>query len=268
MVIKKIGVIGLGKMGAPIAAHLKRAKFEVFGFDVDETAKRNSQAQGIVWCEGPATLAAQSDLVIVLVAFEKQVEEVLFSANGVSTGARPGTIIAVAATIAPSAMQSIARRIHDCGLVALDIPICRGEAAAQEGKLLITGGGDEAAFERCRAAFETFADSIHRLGPTGAGQVGKMINNLILWACISVNAEGTRLASRYGIDAIALRRMLLDSSAKNWAMSYVDDQLPLPWAEKDMMIVLDEADKHRVSLPLSGVVKEVVKGIKIERGDR
>lgn len=266
--IGRIGVVGLGKMGGPIAGHMAKAKFQVSGYDVDEAARRTSQKQGVMLCDSPAAVAARSELVVVLVAFEKQVEDVLFSKTGVVAEARPGTIVAVGSTIAPSAMQSIARRLEASGLVPLDIPICRGEAAAQMGNLLITGGGDAEAFARCRPIFETFADSIHRLGAVGTGQVGKMINNLILWACISVNAEGTKLGARYGIDAELLKRMLLDSSAQNWAMSNIDDQLPLPWAEKDMMIVLDEADRQRVSLPLSGVVKEVVKGIKIERGDR
>ena len=92
-------------------------------------------------------------------------------------------------------MQRIAARLPPSPKVALlDIPLCRGEGPAQEGKLLIMGGGDRAAFDACRPAFSAFATSIHHLGPAGAGQVGKMVNNLILWACISANDEGFKLA--------------------------------------------------------------------------
>ena len=94
-----------------------------------------------------------------------------------------------------------------------------------------------------------------------------MVNNLILWACISANTEGFKLAGQYGVDAGAMRDMLLESSAHNWAMETQVDKQPMPWAEKDMMIVLGEADRLRLSLPLCGTVKEVIKGIKIERGD-
>ena len=134
--------------------------------------------------------------------------------------------------------------------------------------MLITGGGEANAFERCRKAFSTFADSVHRLGDVGSGQVGKMVNNLILWACISANTEGFKLAQQYGVDVDAMRNMLLDSSAQNWAMSTQVDRYPMPWAEKDMMIVLSEADRLRLSLPLCGSVKEVIKGIKIARGEK
>jgi 3-hydroxyisobutyrate dehydrogenase-like beta-hydroxyacid dehydrogenase len=94
-----------------------------------------------------------------------------------------------------------------------------------------------------------------------------MVNNLILWACISANTEGFKLGQQYGVDASAMRDMLLESSAHNWAMETQIDKQPMPWAEKDMMIVLGEADRLRLSLPLCGTVKEVIKGIKIERGD-
>ena len=265
--IANIAIIGLGKMGAPIARHLVNAGFAVHGVDVNPAALETAHASGAQIAANPGQAAAQSDLIIVLTAYETQVEEVIFGAHGVVEGARPGAIVAVAATINPATQSAIAQRLEARGLVPLDIPICRGEGAAEAGKLLITGGGDEEAFDRCRPAFATFADSVHRIGPAGAGQVGKMVNNLILWACISANTEGFKLAGQYGVDAGAMRDMLLESSAHNWAMETEIDKQPMPWAEKDMMIVLGEADRLRLSLPLCGTVKEVIKGIKIERGD-
>jgi 3-hydroxyisobutyrate dehydrogenase-like beta-hydroxyacid dehydrogenase len=148
----------------------------------------------------------------------------------------------------------------------LDIPLCRGEGPAQEGTLLIMGGGDRAVFDACRPAFAAFANSIHHLGPVGAGQVGKMVNNLILWACISANDEGFKLAATLGVERETLRAALLDSSASNWSLETRPEERPMPWAEKDMTIVLKEADAARLSLPLCGVIKEVIKTVKFERG--
>jgi 3-hydroxyisobutyrate dehydrogenase-like beta-hydroxyacid dehydrogenase len=128
------------------------------------------------------------------------------------------------------------------------------------------GGGDEAAFDLCRPAFECFADAIFHLGPLGAGQVGKMVNNLILWTCISGNIEGMKLAQSLGVDPGMLREALLQSSASNWALDVQAQNNPMPWAEKDMTIVLKEADQAELSLPLCGVVKEVIKGIKLDLG--
>ena len=212
-------------------------------------------------------LATKCDLVIVVAAFEHQVEDALFGKNGIVEGAKKGLIVGIASTISPKGMRDFGKRLSEKGIVPLDIPLCRGEPFAEAGTLLIIGGGDKAAFERCRPAFETFATSIYHLGDVGAGQVGKMVNNLILWACISANYEGLKIGDKLGVDREAMRTMLLDSSAQNWALGSGAGDRPMPWAEKDMMIVLEEADAARISLPLCGSIKEVIKGIKVERGE-
>jgi 3-hydroxyisobutyrate dehydrogenase-like beta-hydroxyacid dehydrogenase len=175
-------------------------------------------------------------------------------------------IVGIASTVAPRTMQKIAAKISDSGIVLLDMPITRGEPAAEAGKLLTMVGGDVAAFEACKGALATFASSIYHVGDLGAGQVGKMVNNLILWACISANHEGFNLAKKLGADPERLREALVDSSASNWAMQTRIEEQPMPWAEKDMRIVLTEADRLRISLPLCGVVTEVVKSVKFEKG--
>jgi 3-hydroxyisobutyrate dehydrogenase-like beta-hydroxyacid dehydrogenase len=131
---------------------------------------------------------------------------------------------------------------------------------------LVMAGGDAKAFESCKPALESFASSIFHIGDLGAGQVGKMVNNLILWSCISANHEGLKLAERLDVDPERLRAALLESSAGNWALKTRPEEQPMPWAEKDMRIVLTEADRLRLSLPLCGVVTEVVKSVKFERG--
>ena len=151
-------------------------------------------------------------------------------------------------------------------MVLLDAPLARGEAAAVAGKLLIFGGGDEKAFNACRPAFDAFASDIFHLGSAGAGQVGKIVNNLILWACTAANDEGLRLGEALGVDAERLRKALHRSSAQNWSMDQRSERSGMPWAEKDMSIVLHEADLARLSLPLAGSVKETIKGLKIRLG--
>ena len=265
--IGTVGVIGLGKMGGPIARHLSAGGFKTIGYDIVPSAVEIARENGVEIAASPAALASRCDLVIVLTAFEEQVEDAIFGREGAATGARPGTIIGIAATISPSGTKNMARRLSALSIIPLDIPLCRPEFAAEAGKLLITGGGDRDAFERCRPAFATFASDIFHLGPVGSGEVGKMVNNLILWACISANYEGMKLADTHGVDRVSLRAMLLKSSAANWPLETGVGDMVMPWAEKDMRIVLNEADAGRVSLPLCGTVKEVIKGIKLERGD-
>jgi 3-hydroxyisobutyrate dehydrogenase-like beta-hydroxyacid dehydrogenase len=265
--IKRVGVIGLGKMGLPMSRRLTERGFAVIGYDVSLAAIKAAAAAGVQPVNSPKAVATTADLVIVVVGFDSEVEAVLFGENGVLAGASDGPIVAIASTIAPRTMAKIAARLPAKPAVTLlDIPLCRGEGAAIEGKLLIMGGGDKTAFDACRPAFAAFADSVFHLGPLGAGEVGKMVNNLILWACISANEEGLKLGEKLGVNREALRTALLDSSAANWSLATRPEEKPMPWAEKDMTIVLKEADAARLSVPLCGVVKEVIKTVKTERG--
>ena len=264
--IGRVGIIGMGKMGLPIVRHLLAGGFSVTGCDVSDAQCDAAKGLGAEIAGTPAAVAAASDLIIVAVGFDSEAVEATLGEDGVVRGAESGTAIAIASTIAPATMKDIVARAGRDDLAFLDIPMCRGEQAAEDGKLLIMGGGEAAGFDACRPAFETFADSIYHLGPVGSGQVGKMVNNLILWACISANYEGLKLAGALGVDPEPLREALLDSSARNWALDTRAIENPMPWAEKDMTIVLQEADVARISLPLCGGVKEVMKGIKIELG--
>ena len=212
--IGSVGVIGLGKMGGQLARHLAAAGFETRGYDVRAEAMAAAEADGAAATASPAALASASDLVIVGVGFDSELEAALFGDDGVMDSPRPGSVIAVASTVAPATMLKIAERIGEREVAVLDIPMARGELAAIDGNLLIFGGGDRDVFDRCRPAFSTFSDAIHHLGPVGAGQVGKLVNNLILWACISANEEGFSLAAALGVESAApLRDALLESSA-------------------------------------------------------
>lgn len=264
--ITRVGIIGMGKMGLPMVRHILGGGFSVTGYDVSARSRDAASALGAAIADSPAAVAAESDLVIVAVGFDSEAEAAVTGEQGILRGAAPGTVVAIASTIAPETMKKLAARAGGTDVTFLDIPMCRGEQAAEDGTLLIMGGGDKQTFDACRPAFATFADTIFHLGNVGAGQVGKMVNNLILWACISANYEGLKLAEALGVEAGPLREALLASSAQNWAMETGAADKPMPWAEKDMTIVLKEADMSRISLPLCGSVKEVMKGIKIELG--
>jgi 3-hydroxyisobutyrate dehydrogenase-like beta-hydroxyacid dehydrogenase len=264
--VKRVGVVGLGKMGNPMARHLRAKGFETRGYDVSAEARAAAEARGIATVASLRDLAAASDFVIVVVGFDSEAEAVLLGDDGIAAGAHQDLAVGIASTIAPSTMRRLGSRLAGSGLALLDMPLTRGEWAAEAAQLLVMVGGDEDLFARCRPAIACFADAIYHLGALGAGQVGKMVNNLILWACISANHEGLMLGDKLGVDQERLRAALLDSSAGNWALKTRPEESPMPWAEKDMRIVLAEADHLRVSVPLCGVVKEVVKTVKFARG--
>jgi 3-hydroxyisobutyrate dehydrogenase-like beta-hydroxyacid dehydrogenase len=263
---KSIGIIGLGKMGRPIGRHLRAHGFSVTGCDPLANARERAGALGIDILSSPAEVARASDLVIVVVGFDSEVERVMFGADGIVPAARPSLTVALGSTIAPNYARRLGERVGPSGIVMIDMPLTRGEQAAEDGDLLILGGGDERAFEHCRPALRSFASEIFHLGPFGAGQVAKMVNNMILWACMAANDEGLRLGEALGVNPERLREALVRSSAQNWSMSTRAETKPVPWAEKDMTIVLREADIARISLPLAGCTKEVIKEFKIRHG--
>src|SRR6266852_5305204 len=216
--IETVGILGLGKMGGPIAGHLVARGFKVIGYDPVARAREQAAARGARGAASARELAQSSELVIIVVGFDSEVEEVIFGKEGVLEGARPGLIVALGSTVAPRYSRRLASRLAQRGLVLLDIPLARGEAAATVGKLLIYGAGDPDAFELCRPVLGAFASDIFHLGPAGAGQVAKMVNNLILWACVAVNDEGLRLGRALGVDPERLCQALHHGSAQNWAM--------------------------------------------------
>jgi 3-hydroxyisobutyrate dehydrogenase-like beta-hydroxyacid dehydrogenase len=264
--IKTVGIIGLGKMGAPMARHLLAKGFRVAGCDALDEARQNALSLGVSVLDSPSEVAQASEVVIIVVGFDHEVETVVFGKSGIVEAARHGLIVALGSTVAPRYAKRLAERLGAQGVVLLDIPLARGEAAAIAGRLLIFGAGDEATFEACRPALSAFASDILHLGPAGAGQAAKMVNNLFLWACTAANDEGLRLGEALGVDADRMRAALRHSSAQNWAMDNRADLSGMPWAEKDMNIVLQEADLARLSLPLCGTVKETIKGLKIRMG--
>lgn len=264
--VSTVGVIGLGKMGLPMARHLHERGFGVIAHDANAAACKSGERLGIKIAPSAKAVAAESDFAIVVVGFDAEVLQVVTGDDGIIAAKRPRLILGIASTVAPRTMARVAAHLEGTGIRLMDMPLTRGEPAAEAGNLLVMAGGDNEVMAACRPALEAFASAIFHLGDIGSGQIGKMINNLILWTCISANHEGMKIAERLGVEPERLRGALLAGSANNWALQTKPEEQPMPWAEKDMRILLAEADHARLSLPLCGVVAEVVKTVKYEKG--
>ena len=208
--IRRVGIIGLGKMGNPMARHLRKAGFEVTGYDVDDVARREAGRSGIARCRSPPRSRGRATSSSSWSASTRRPKRCCWRRAASRPPRVPGLIVGIASTVAPRTMARLAAHLADSGIVLLDMPITRGEPAAEAGQLLVMVGGDAQAFEACRPALESFASSIFHLGDLGAGQVGKMVNNLILWSCISANHEGFKLAEKLGVDQERLRAALIE----------------------------------------------------------
>ena len=262
----RIGIVGLGQMGRPVGRHLIAAGHQVVGCDPSERARATAAELGVEVVGTAAEVAERSELVLVLVGFDEEVEEVVFGPGGMIGAMRPGLTLAIGSTLSPGYAMALEARLAGRDVTLLDVPSARGQDALERGEILIFGGGDRVAFDRWLPVLRTFATDVFHLGSFGAGQVAKLANNMILWACMSANDEALRLAEALGVDPEALRTALGHASAQNWSMTTRAEDRPMPWAEKDMRIALEEADGARLVLPLAATVKEAIKGYKIRRG--
>jgi 3-hydroxyisobutyrate dehydrogenase len=255
----RVGLIGVGRMGEPMARRWLGAGFTLATYDPRPEAARDLVARGATAEATPAAVAARSDVTIVLVGYPAQVDACMDGPDGVLAGLQPGGIVVVSSTTAPEQVQRLAAAARERGADVLDAPIARGEPAAHAGNVLWFVGGEAATLERARDVLAAAGPDIHLVGGAGAGPVAKAINNMLLWAAVVSNREALELAAAFDVDEQRLRTALLDSSAASWAMAHWDMMDRTPWAHKDLVLTTAMADQAGLSLPLAGLLRERVK---------
>jgi 3-hydroxyisobutyrate dehydrogenase len=255
---ERVGIVGAGRMGLAMLRHLVKKGYAVTVCDISDKQREVARGLGATVVSTPAEVGKASDIVILGVGYDDEVEDVVFGNNGLFESMPHGSIIAVSSTAKPDNMKALAERVAVNGIEVMDAPICRGRFAADSGTLLALVGGKPEVVARARPVYATFASDFVHLGEVGNGQVGKAINNMMLWFNACGVMEAGRLAEKTSVDMVKLRDALLTSSAasdslKEW------DRVSFTWAMKDMQIVSDMTDKAGLSLPLTGAIKEVVK---------
>jgi 3-hydroxyisobutyrate dehydrogenase-like beta-hydroxyacid dehydrogenase len=254
----RVGVVGAGRMGLAMLKHLRKHGHPVVACDIDDKQLAKAREAGATAVKAPAEVARAADFVIIAVGYDDEVNAVALGAGGLIVNLAPGTIIAVSSTTKPDTVKALDQRARERGIDVLDAPICRGRFAADEGTLLALVGGKAEVVERGRAIYRCFCSDYVHLGEIGHGQVGKTLNNLLLWINAVGLIEAGRLAEATGIDLGKLRHALLMSSGGSDALKGWD-HISFAWALKDMQIVVDLADKAGLSLPITGAIKELVK---------
>jgi 3-hydroxyisobutyrate dehydrogenase len=255
---ERIGIVGVGRMGLAMLKHLVKHGYTVTACDIDEQQRAKAQAAGAAIAESPAALAKVSDFVILGVGYTDEVNAVVYGDGGLLAALAPGSIIAVSSTVSPDTVKAVAEVARANRIGVLDAPICRGRFAADSGTLLALVGGDPDVVQRGRAVYRAFCSDYAHLGEVGHGQVGKTMNNLLLWINAVGLIEAGRLAETTGIDLAKLRDALLMSSGASDALKEWD-MISFTWALKDMQIVAEMTDKAGLSLPVTGAIKELVK---------
>lgn len=248
--LKRIGVLGLGRMGSVIAGHLVAAGFHVFGYDPAEPSR---PLPGVVRCSSEAEVAESADAILVIVGFDEEVKTILFEERFFAA-LRGGHLIAILSTVQPATLNDIRATIPDqVGIV--DAPLCRGQVAADEGRLLALLGGADGDLERFTPVAAAFCSDVIRVGGLGAAQVAKMANNVMLWSAYFGVFESMRLMNAAGVDIDTARDALLTSSARSWALEMWPDVRPV-WAHDDLAIARTVAANLHVPVPVLESVAE------------
>jgi len=259
---KTAGVIGLGAMGFQMACHMANKGFAVCGYDVVEAANARARDAGITIVKTPAEIGERADVVIVMVATDTQVDEVI-AGSGLLDRLPRGAVICVASSCAVETARELEKTGAEKGIGILDTPVVLGQEAADNGTLTVFCGGGAEAFEKAKPALQCFGANVMHVGPAGMGQLTKTVNNMLLWACMSANYEALNLARVAGADIPKMIAALAQSSGANWSLSRWGKSTG-KWAEKDMDVALELAQALKTPVPLSALVDQLMKGINRE----
>jgi len=247
---RTVGVVGLGRMGGPMAGRLVTAGFRVTGHDPAAAPPPGVRAAGEL-----AELAG-CDVVLVTVP-GCAVPGVLTDAAGLRPCWRAATLL-ICSTLDPERARELHGLAAAGGARMLDAPLCRGDAAARDGTLLALVGGSAAVLAEVRDVLDAFCADVEHVGPAGAGQAAKLVNNLLLWTEISATVEGLRLAESLGVARGPLVAALRRSSAASWVLDTWDRPRAVPWAEEDMRMVRAAASRTGVDVPVAEAVAAAI----------
>jgi L-threonate 2-dehydrogenase len=262
-----VGLIGLGAMGAGIAATLRQRGYELHVCDARAGAAAAFAQQGGVACDSPAAVAAACEILISVVVNAQQTEEVLFGARGAAAAMKPGSVFVMCSTVDPNWSIALEARLADLGIHYVDAPISGGAAKAASGQMTMMTAARPEAYAKADAVLEAMAGKVYRLGDrAGAGSKVKIINQLLAGVHIAAAAEAMALGLREGVDAAALYEVITHSAGNSWMfenrMAHVlaGDYTPLSAVDifvKDLGLVLDTARASKFPLPLASTAHQM-----------
>lgn len=262
----KIGFIGLGIMGRPMAAHLIEAGHEVFLHRVKDASRHLVDAGGTA-LDSARAVAEAAEIIILMLPDTPDVEAVLFGEGGVAEGIGEGKLVIDMSSISPGATKDFATRIAERGAGYVDAPVSGGEVGAKAASLTIMAGGTEADFERARPLFELMGKNITRIGEVGDGQTAKVTNQVIVGLTIEAVAEGLALAKAAGADPAKVREALMGGFASSRILEVHGERMIKGTFEpgfrvrlhrKDIGLALEAASELEVSLPHTASLQQLM----------
>ncbi len=274
----KVGFVGLGTMGLGMARNLGKA-----GFDLSLASRTAAKARALAdelgarACETPEQAARDADVVVSCLPDAPEVEDVHLGPRGTVRGAPPGAVLIDCSTIAAESARSISERVTRAGAFFLDAPVSGGQKGAQEGTLTFFVGGEAAALERARPVLSAMGRRITHLGASGAGQLGKAVNQIVVAGTLLAVSEGMAFAGRAGLPMGPLHEALLGGAASSWMLDVLGRKMidrdfqpafAIKHQQKDLAIVLKTAREKGVPLPGVALVHQLLSALEAQgRGE-
>ena len=274
-----VAFLGMGVMGAPMARHLMKA-----GHDV--TVYNRTAAKALAWvalngqqaAPTPAEAAAGADIVALCVGNDDDVREVVLGEYGALDAMAPGSILIDHTTASADLARELAAAADERGVGFVDAPVSGGQAGAENGQLTVMCGCDDPdVFARAEPVMAAYGKSVARMGPAGAGQLTKMVNQVCIAGLLQGLAEGINFAQLAGLDVDQVVDVIGKGAAQSWQMDNrastmaadeFDFGFAVEWMRKDLGIVLDEADRNGARVPVTALVDQLYKAVVARGGDR
>ena len=270
----KVAFIGLGTMGAPMAQNLLKAGHEVIVHNRTRDREAPLAEMGAQRAASPQESAASAEAIVTCVSDSPDVQAVVLGEGGVIHGANAGSLVIDMSTISPTVTRQIAQELNQRGIAMLDAPVSGGSEGAKQGTLSIMIGGEAADVERAKPLLQAMGQTITHVGPIGAGQLTKAINQIIAAGTYWAVAEGMSLGLKAGLDMDKLVQAVGSGAAGSWGLTnrsgnMIRNEYPLGFRmrlhRKDLVIALETARELGVTLPVAAYVEQVENGL-IARG--
>ena len=264
--MKKLGFIGLGVMGKPMATNLLKAGYPLTVWNRTRSKMDDLVKLGAAAGESPKDVAEKSDVVITIVSDSPDVEEVVLGPSGVIEGAKPGMILIDMSTISPTVTRKIAEKLVEKGVKMLDAPVSGGDIGAKQGTLSIMVGGPKEAFDECLPILEVLGKRITYMGSNGMGQSTKLCNQVICVLNIEAVCEGLMLGAKLGLDLEKLLNVVTAGAAGSWMLSNLGPKMikrdfepgfRISHQQKDLRLALTAAAEVNLPLPGTALVNQM-----------
>ena len=271
----KIGFIGVGIMGKPMAGHLLAAGHTVHVCDLISEPVKELCSKGAVACSCCREVAQKSDVIFIMVPDTPDVEAVLFGEGGVAEGVRPGSIVVDMSSISPIATKEFAKKLGALGVKMLDAPVSGGQVGAEKATLSIMVGGQPEVFEQIKPYFEIMGKNIVHIGDNGAGQTCKVANQIVVALTIEAIGEALLFASKAGADPAKVRSALLGGFAQSRILELhgermigrsFDPGFRIRLHQKDLNLALQAARSLGLSLPNTATAQELFNAVAARGG--